>query len=198
MRGVRQTPRLHPLRAGRVILLDTNIISEALRPSGNPAVLAWLDAQAVETLYLSTITLAELRFGIAAMPAGRRRTILARELDQRVLPFLTDAFCRSIVRPRMPMGSCAGEPGPKAGPSERRMDTSRESPPPTTWPSPRGMSGRLRRHTFGSSHPNTGDVRLRRGVTVLVVRSAAQPAFGMHRTFAFAGSRRFGRRSPRA
>jgi len=69
-----------------VILLDTNIISEALKPSGDPAVLAWLDAQAVETLYLSTITLAELRFGIAAMPKGQRREILRRELDQRMLP----------------------------------------------------------------------------------------------------------------
>jgi hypothetical protein len=69
-----------------VILLDTNIISEALKPGGDPAVLAWLDAQAVETLFLSTITLAELRFGIAAMPAGQRRDTLGRELDQRVLP----------------------------------------------------------------------------------------------------------------
>ena len=69
-----------------MILLDTNIISESLRPRGDPAVLAWLDAQAIETLYLSTITLAELRFGIAAMPAGRRRTTLGRELDDRVLP----------------------------------------------------------------------------------------------------------------
>jgi predicted nucleic acid-binding protein len=70
-----------------VILLDTNIISEALKPSGDPAVMAWLDAQAVETLFLSTITLAELRFGIAAMPIGRRRQTLDRELDQRVLPW---------------------------------------------------------------------------------------------------------------
>ena len=69
-----------------MILLDTNIISEALRPRGDPAVLAWLDAQAVETLFLSTITLAELRFGIAAMPDGQRRDILCRELDRRVLP----------------------------------------------------------------------------------------------------------------
>ncbi len=69
-----------------MILLDTNIISEALKPGGDPAVLAWLDDQAVETLFLSTITLAELRFGIAAMPAGQRRDILSRELDQRVLP----------------------------------------------------------------------------------------------------------------
>jgi len=69
-----------------VILLDTNIISEALKPAGDPAVLTWLDAQAVETLFLSTITLAELRFGIAAMPPGKRRDILGRELDQRILP----------------------------------------------------------------------------------------------------------------
>jgi toxin FitB len=69
-----------------LILLDTNIISEAMRPQGDPAVLAWLDAQAVETLYLSTITLAELRFGIAALPGGQRRDVLARELAQRILP----------------------------------------------------------------------------------------------------------------
>ncbi len=69
-----------------MILLDTNIISEALKPAGHPAVLTWLDAQAVETLFLSTITLAELRFGIAAMPPGKRRDILGRELDQQILP----------------------------------------------------------------------------------------------------------------
>jgi predicted nucleic acid-binding protein len=69
-----------------VILVDTNIISEAMRPQGDPAVVAWLDQQAIETLYLSTITLAELRFGIAALPAGRRRDALSRQLDQRVLP----------------------------------------------------------------------------------------------------------------
>ena len=69
-----------------MILLDTNIISEALKPNGDPAVLAWLDAQSVETLHLSTITLAELRFGIAALPAGQRRDLLAQALDERVLP----------------------------------------------------------------------------------------------------------------
>ncbi len=69
-----------------MILLDTSIISEALKPGRDPVVLAWLDAQAVETLFLSTITLAELRFGIAAMPTGQRRDILGRELNQRVLP----------------------------------------------------------------------------------------------------------------
>ncbi|MBV9511604.1 MAG: PIN domain-containing protein [Caulobacteraceae bacterium] len=69
-----------------MILLDTNIISEALRPNGDPAVRAWLDDQAIETLYLFTITLGELRFGIAAMPIGQRRSALSRELDARVPP----------------------------------------------------------------------------------------------------------------
>lgn len=49
-----------------MILLDTNVISEPLRATPNPAVIAWLDAQAPETLFLSTVTLAELHYGIAA------------------------------------------------------------------------------------------------------------------------------------
>ena len=47
-----------------MILLDTNVISEALKTSGNENVLAWMDAQMIETLYLSTISLAEIRFVI--------------------------------------------------------------------------------------------------------------------------------------
>lgn len=49
-----------------MILLDTNVISVPLRASGDMNVLAWIDAQIIETLYLSVISLAELRFGIAA------------------------------------------------------------------------------------------------------------------------------------
>jgi toxin FitB len=73
-----------------MILLDTNVISEALRPSANPAVMAWIDAQAVETLYLSTISLAELHFGIEAMPDGRRRDDLRLNLSQRIVPVFED------------------------------------------------------------------------------------------------------------
>lgn len=69
-----------------MILLDTNVISEPLKASGNPNVLEWIDRQAIETLYLSTITLAELRFGIAALPEGKRRDALQFGLEQRVLP----------------------------------------------------------------------------------------------------------------
>ncbi|GAB7541045.1 MULTISPECIES: type II toxin-antitoxin system VapC family toxin [unclassified Cupriavidus] len=69
-----------------MILLDTNVVSEPLRAVGDPSVLAWIDAQNIETLYLAAISLAELRFGIAAMPAGKRREILQTSLERRVLP----------------------------------------------------------------------------------------------------------------
>jgi predicted nucleic acid-binding protein len=69
-----------------MILLDTNVISEPLRLSGDAAVLAWLDAQAIETLYISAISLAELRFGIAVLPLGKRRETLHTNLEQRVIP----------------------------------------------------------------------------------------------------------------
>lgn len=69
-----------------MILLDTNVLSEAMKPSGDPTVLAWIDAQAVETLYLSTITLAELKFGIAALPDSRREESWRLGLERRVLP----------------------------------------------------------------------------------------------------------------
>lgn len=81
-----------------MIVLDTNVVSEAMKPEPHPAVRAWLNNQVAETLYLSSVTLAELLFGIAALPAGRRRDALAETLDgllklfgDRVLPFDTDA-----------------------------------------------------------------------------------------------------------
>lgn len=69
-----------------MIILDTNVVSEPLRPEPEPAVLAWLDAQAPATLYLTSITLAELLAGVAALPAGRRRNKLGQALTEQVLP----------------------------------------------------------------------------------------------------------------
>ena len=69
-----------------MILLDTHIVSEPLKLSGDVAGLNWIDAQAIEKLYLSTISLAELRFGMAALPAGKRRDMLQTSLEQRILP----------------------------------------------------------------------------------------------------------------
>lgn len=69
-----------------MILLDTNVISEPLKLSGDAGVLNWIDAQSIETLYLSAISLAELRFGIAALPPGKRRETLHTSIEQRILP----------------------------------------------------------------------------------------------------------------
>ena len=69
-----------------MILLDTNVLSEPLRPAPERRVVAWIDAQALETLYLSAITVAELRAGVALLPAGKRRSALQQGLETRVLP----------------------------------------------------------------------------------------------------------------
>lgn len=69
-----------------MILVDTNVVSEPWKPKPDTHVLAWLDAQAVETLYLSVITVAELRFGIAVLPAGKRRNVLGDRLERTLLP----------------------------------------------------------------------------------------------------------------
>ncbi|UXS05330.1 type II toxin-antitoxin system VapC family toxin [Agrobacterium tumefaciens] len=69
-----------------MILLDTNVISEPWKSAPDPAVLTWLDAQAIETLFISAISIAELRFGIASMPVGKRQTILHDRLESEVLP----------------------------------------------------------------------------------------------------------------
>ena len=69
-----------------MILVDTNVISEPLRREPSAAVIEWLDAQNVETLFLAAISLAEMRFGVAALPEGRRRDWLHQSIEQRVVP----------------------------------------------------------------------------------------------------------------
>lgn len=53
-----------------MIVLDTNVISEAMKPSTDPSVIDWLNRQPAETLFLTSVTLAELLFGISALPEG--------------------------------------------------------------------------------------------------------------------------------
>lgn len=69
-----------------MILLDTNVVSEPLRHSPDVRVIEWIDAQPLETLFLSAITVAELRAGVALLPAGKRRSGLMDNLEKRVLP----------------------------------------------------------------------------------------------------------------
>ncbi|WP_322086867.1 type II toxin-antitoxin system VapC family toxin [Burkholderia sp. BCC1999] len=69
-----------------MILVDTNVISEPLRREPSAAVIEWLDAQNVETLFLAATSLAEIRLGVAVLPEGRRREWLHQSIEQRVLP----------------------------------------------------------------------------------------------------------------
>ncbi|MGA2349547.1 MAG: type II toxin-antitoxin system VapC family toxin [Terracidiphilus sp.] len=70
-----------------MIILDTNVISEPMKEQGDPAVAAWLDRQAAETLYLTATNLSELLVGIELLPEGKRKRGLAaamRELLDKI------------------------------------------------------------------------------------------------------------------
>jgi toxin FitB len=94
-----------------MILLDTNVVSEPIRRHPDSRVLDWLDAQAIETLYFSTISLAELLLGVENLPIGRRRTALAAALERqiaelfgdRIIPFdipAAEAYAKVITSAR--------------------------------------------------------------------------------------------------
>ncbi len=94
-----------------MIVVDTNVVSEPLKPQADPAVLAWLDRQAEQVLYLTTTSLAELLVGVEKLPEGRRKTVLAQSLrpqlakwfGPRVLPFdeaAAIAYAKLVSRAR--------------------------------------------------------------------------------------------------
>ena len=76
-----------------MIALDTNVVSELMRATPDDRVMGWLDAQAPDTLVITSVTVAELLYGIARLPAGRKRTQLeaafAETLEEEftILPF---------------------------------------------------------------------------------------------------------------
>jgi hypothetical protein len=97
-----------------VIVLDTNVLSEALRPNPFRRVVDWLDSEPAEAMFTTAITEAELLFGAALLPAGRRKailepaivSILAEKFTSRILPFdsaAAPAFA-NIVAVRRSMG----------------------------------------------------------------------------------------------
>lgn len=82
-----------------MLILDTNVLSVMMQPATAPQVLDWLDRQPVESIWTTTITLYEIRFGLGVMPEGKRRRtlenyfaqILHNGLAERVLDFDTGA-----------------------------------------------------------------------------------------------------------
>ena len=82
-----------------MLVLDTNVASELMRPEPTPTVAAWIADRDAEELYLTAVSEAELLYGVAVMPTGRRRNSLeaamSRWLDRgfadRILPFNSSA-----------------------------------------------------------------------------------------------------------
>jgi|SRR5665213_138009 len=76
-----------------MIILDTNVVSEPMKPDGHPGVQAWLDDQIAETLYLTSSSLAELLHGVEVLPDGKRKEGLAAALSD----LLTTLFGARIL-----------------------------------------------------------------------------------------------------
>src|SRR6516165_8456515 len=78
-----------------MIILDTNVLGALMRAVPDAAVLEWLDRQPADSVWITSITLFETRFGLALLPAGRRRQVLEaafddllrEDLENRVLDF---------------------------------------------------------------------------------------------------------------
>jgi predicted nucleic acid-binding protein len=78
-----------------MIILDTNVLSALMRTAPEAAVVAWLDRQPAESIWITSITLFEARLGLALLPSGRRRQtleaafarLLLEDLENRVLDF---------------------------------------------------------------------------------------------------------------
>lgn len=76
-----------------MILLDTNVVSAVMAPAPVRAVLDWLDARPAESLYLSSVSTAEIWYGLQILPDGRRR----RDLEERFDRFLARGFAQRIL-----------------------------------------------------------------------------------------------------
>lgn len=76
-----------------MIILDTNVVSEPMKPNGSASVQAWLDRQAAETLYLTATSLSELLVGIEILPESKRKEGLNAALGE----LLADLFRARIL-----------------------------------------------------------------------------------------------------
>ena len=88
-----------------MIILDTNVLSALMRTEPEARVLAWLDSQAPESIWVTSITVFESRLGLALLPQGKRRKaletafaqLLEHDLENRVLPFDSSAATQSAI-----------------------------------------------------------------------------------------------------
>lgn len=76
-----------------MILLDTNVVSELMRASPEAAVLRWMNRQPSSLVHLSTVSIAEIAYGIRILPEGRRRHDLQHRFDR----FVATAFSERLL-----------------------------------------------------------------------------------------------------
>jgi toxin FitB len=81
-----------------MIILDTNVLSALMRQTPDPEVVAWLDRQPRTSIWTTSITVVEARFGLQILPAGKRRSslmqsfdLLLDKIDHRIAPFDSEA-----------------------------------------------------------------------------------------------------------
>lgn len=117
-----------------MFLLDTNVVSELLRTSPDAVVERWIDGHWETDLYFSAIGEAELRYGVAILPAGRRKAGLAAVLDAilqedfagRILPF--DSSAAQKYADMAAACRSAGYPAPQADCQVAAIARSRDMP----------------------------------------------------------------------
>jgi predicted nucleic acid-binding protein len=88
-----------------MLLLDTNLVSELMRPRPDARVLSWVAGQPLCETAIATITVMEIRFGIALLPQGRRRT----DLDTRFRQLLAEAFTGRVLAFNQPAADACAE-----------------------------------------------------------------------------------------
>jgi len=99
-----------------VIILDTNVVLEPMKPDGDPGVQDWLDEQIAETLYITSISISELLLGVELLPDGKRKEglaialsdLLATLFGDRVLSF--DLQAANMYAARISKARAAGRP----------------------------------------------------------------------------------------
>ena len=88
-----------------MILLDTNVVSEVMRAMPARTVLDWLNDQESTTLYVSTVTIGEIVYGLRVMPDGKRRS----GLDEKFERFVVLAFTQRVLAYDEPAARVYGE-----------------------------------------------------------------------------------------
>lgn len=96
-----------------MIILDTNVLSEALKPSPSDLVLSWLAAQDPSVVFTTAITQAELLYGVEVLPRGKRRAgllaaverMFEEQFQERILPFNSEFFRLMRMPPEHLTGS---------------------------------------------------------------------------------------------